>query len=84
MSEMLARVAETIRLHTVDASWTPEGLAKEVMRTMLNPTMEMTLAGQQEIDLSEEPGQYQFISREEAGNVWRAMVHAAVLPGRTI
>lgn len=77
MTEMIARVAETIRLHTADASWTPEGLAKEVMRTMLNPTMEMTLAGQQEIDLSEEAGQYQFISREEATDVWRAMLAAA-------
>ena len=79
MSEMLARVAETIRLHTADAAWTPEGLAKEDMRTMLNPTFDMTLAGQQEVDLSEVAGQFEFISREEAADVWRAMMHTAAL-----
>lgn len=70
--EMVEKVAEAIRLHTTDAHWTPEGLARAALEAMREPTEAMVQAG-----VTADPGK---TLGERVTNCHAAMIDAALSP----
>lgn len=52
-------------------------LARVAVEAMREATYEMLLEGQSVVNLSEEPGRYKYISREECQEIWQTMIDAA-------
>lgn len=72
MSEMVGIVAETIRQHTADATWAPEGLALAIIEAMREPTEAMLAK------VSGGAAYTNGLAYQMHRASWRAMIDAAV------
>lgn len=78
LERLTQRVWDMLADRDIHIRWeSAEAIAKGILNELLSPTMEMLLEGQQQVDLSEEVGKFEFISREETADIWRAMLSKA-------
>lgn len=67
---MREKIADSIKLHTTDALWTPEGLADAILDTLSEPTEGMCHEGDKV--LCDE-----IVCNCDEGEIFRAMIQAA-------
>lgn len=73
---MVNRVAAAIHFCPDDADAASMALA--AITAMREATFDMLLAGQGVVNLSDVPGTYENLSRDEIGEIWDAMIDAAI------
>lgn len=52
--------------------------ARAAIEAMREASFHMLIGGQKVVNLSEEPGRFEFISRDECQEIWEAMIDAAL------
>ena len=89
MSEMINRVARAV---CVQGGFDPDTIqandgplwkyyvpgAKAAVEAMKEATYEMRLEGQSVVNLTDTPGHYEYISRDEAQEIWETMIEEAL------
>jgi len=82
MSEMVERVTNAIydAMDIADSLAVPEAerYARAAIKAMREATYPMLLEGQGVVNLSEEVGRFEFISRDECQEIWETMIDEAL------
>jgi hypothetical protein len=83
MSDMVRRIQK--ELHDRGEWKTPwrtcsqcEDAARAILGILHEPSLEMIWAGQEVLNLSEEPGKFELLSAAEIVAIWHAMVNIAL------
>jgi hypothetical protein len=81
---MVERVARALAGHDIDPSnligETYMHLARTAIEALMEPSFDMLEAGQVVVNLDEEVGKYEFLSRDEITEIFQAMLRTALQP----